>query len=66
MSQKKRKYQDNYLGFGFTYLIQDGLHNSFVCPVHENIFKHYYETCSAKTTTRKCSSKYDNQKPVLF
>ena len=25
MSQKKRKYQDNYLNFGFTYLIQDGL-----------------------------------------
>ena len=25
MSQKKRRYQDNYLGFGFTYLIQDGL-----------------------------------------
>ena len=25
MSQKKRKYQDNYLDFGFTYLIEDGL-----------------------------------------
>ena len=25
MSKKKRKYQDNYLNFGFTYLIQDGL-----------------------------------------
>ena len=25
MSQKKIKYQDNYLDFGFTYLIQDGL-----------------------------------------
>ena len=25
MSQKKRKYQDNYLDFGFTYLIQNGL-----------------------------------------
>ena len=25
MPQKKRKYQDNYLDFGFTYLIQDGL-----------------------------------------
>ena len=25
MSQKKRKYLDNYLDFGFTYLIQDGL-----------------------------------------
>ena len=25
MSQKKRKYQDIYLDFGFTYLIQDGL-----------------------------------------
>ena len=25
MSQKKRKYQDNYLNFGFAYLIQDGL-----------------------------------------
>ena len=25
MSQKKRKYQDNYLNFGFIYLIQDGL-----------------------------------------
>ena len=25
MSKKKRKYQDNYLDFGFTYLIQDGL-----------------------------------------
>ena len=25
MSQKKRKYQDNYLYFGFTYLIQNGL-----------------------------------------
>ena len=25
MSQKKRKYQDNYLDFGFSYLIQDGL-----------------------------------------
>ena len=25
MSQKKRKYQDNYLDFGFMYLIQAGL-----------------------------------------
>ena len=25
MSQKKRKYQNNYLDFGFTYLFQDGL-----------------------------------------
>ena len=25
MSQKKRKYQDSYLDFGFTYLLQDGL-----------------------------------------
>ena len=25
MSQKKRKYQDNYLDFGFTYLIKDDL-----------------------------------------
>ena len=25
MSQKKRTHQDNYLNFGFTYLIQDGL-----------------------------------------
>ena len=25
MSQKKRKYQDNYLDFGFTYLIEDNL-----------------------------------------
>ena len=25
MSQKKRKYQDNYLDFGFIYLFQDGL-----------------------------------------
>ena len=25
MSQKKRKYQDNYLNFGFTYVVQDGL-----------------------------------------
>ena len=25
MSQKKQKYQDNYLGFGFTYLIEDDL-----------------------------------------
>ena len=25
MSQKKRKYQDNYLGFGLTYLIEDDL-----------------------------------------
>ena len=25
MPQKKRKYQDNYLDFGFTYLIQDSL-----------------------------------------
>ena len=25
MSQKKRKYQDNYLDFGFTYLIEDDL-----------------------------------------
>ena len=25
MSQKKKEYQDNYLDFGFTYLIQDGL-----------------------------------------
>ena len=24
MSQKKGKYQDNYLDFGFTYLFQDG------------------------------------------
>ena len=25
MSQKKQKYQDNYLDFGFTYLIEDDL-----------------------------------------
>ena len=25
MSQKKRQYQDNYLDFGFTYLIEDDL-----------------------------------------
>ena len=25
MLQKKRKYLDNYLDFGFTYLIHDGL-----------------------------------------
>ena len=25
MSQKKEKYQDNYLYFGFIYFIQDGL-----------------------------------------
>ena len=25
MSQKKRKYQNNYLDFGFTYLIEDDL-----------------------------------------
>ena len=25
MLQKKRKYQDNYLDFGFTYLIEDNL-----------------------------------------
>ena len=25
MSQKKRKYQDNYLDFGLTYFFQDGL-----------------------------------------
>ena len=25
MSQKKRKYHDNYLDFGFTYLIEDDL-----------------------------------------
>ena len=25
MSQKKRKYQDNYLDFGFTYLIKNDL-----------------------------------------
>ena len=25
MSQKKRKYQDYYLSFGFTYVIKDGL-----------------------------------------
>ena len=25
MSQKKRKYQDNYLDLGFTYLIEDDL-----------------------------------------
>ena len=33
MSQKKRKYQDNYLDFGFTYLIQNGLQISqcFLC-----------------------------------
>ena len=28
MSQKNRKYQDNYLDFGFTYLIEDDLHIS--------------------------------------
>ena len=67
MSQKKRKYQDNYLDFGFTYLFQDGLKIP-VCPVqlHEIIFKQYHETCSAKTTFSKCSCKYNKQKPVLF
>ena len=54
MSQKKRKYQDNYLDFGFTYLFQDDLQIS-VCPMqlHEIIFKQYHETCSAKTTFSK-------------
>ena len=33
MSQKKQKYQDNYLDFGFTYLIEDDLKipQSVVC-----------------------------------
>ena len=66
MSQKKRKYQDNHLDFGFTYLIEDDLLNSSVCCVHENIFKQYHETCFFKTTPSKCSSKYDEQKLVLF
>ena len=66
MSQKKRKYQDNYLDFGFTYLIEDDLQNPQCFFVHESIFKQYHETCFYKTTPSKCSSKYDEQKPVLF
>ena len=33
MSQKKREYMDNYLDFGFTYLIQDSLqiHQCVLC-----------------------------------
>ena len=37
-----------------------------MCCVLENIFKQYHETCFFKTTPSKCSSKYDEQKPVLF
>ena len=65
MSQKKR-----VLGqlFGFRiYITRSGWSSNLsVCPVHKNIFKQYYETCSAETTPSKCSSKYDKQKPVLF
>ena len=66
MSQKKRKYQDNYLGFWICKSYSGWSTILSVCPVHEKIFKQYHETCSAETTPSKCSSKYDKQKPVLF
>ena len=68
MSQKKRKYHDNYLDFGFTYLIEDDLQIP-QCVVCMKTFSNntvYHETCFFKTTPSKCSSKYDEQKPVLF
>ena len=49
MSQKKRKYQDNYLDFGFTYLIEDDL-QTLQCVVYENIFKQY---CTMKAASLK-------------
>ena len=65
MSQMKRKYQDNYLDLGFTYLIEDDL-QILQCVVCMKTFSKYHETCFFKTTPSKCSSKYDEQKPVLL
>ena len=65
MACHKRRVSGQLLGF-WIYITRSGWSsNSSVCPVHENIFKQYYETCSAKTTPSKCSSKY-KQKPILF
>ena len=68
MSQKKRKYLTIILILDLrAYISYSGwFSNSSMCPVHEKIFKQYHETCSAKTTPSKCSSKNDKRKPVLF
>ena len=66
MSQKKEKASRQLFEFWIYISYSGWFSNSSVCPVHENIFKQYHETCSAKTTPSKCPSKYDKQKPVLF
>ena len=54
MSQKNRKYQHNYLDFGFTYLIEDDLQIP-QCVVCMKTFSN---------STMKPAS--DEQTPVLF
>ena len=67
MSQKKPKYQDNYLDFGFTYVIEDD-HQIPQCAVCMKTFSNSTMKPASliKTPPSKCSSKYDEQKPVLF
>ena len=47
MSQKKRKYQDNYLDFGFTYLIEDDLQIP-QCVVCMKTFSNNFKPASLK------------------
>ena len=57
MSQKKRKYQDNYLDFGFTYLIEDDLQIPQCVVCMKTFSNSTHETCFFKTTPSKCSSE---------
>ena len=67
MSQKKRKYQDNYLDFGFTYLIEDDLQIPQCVVCMKTFSNSTMKPASLKQhLTRRCSSKYDEQKPVPF
>ena len=66
MSQKKLKYQDNYLDFGFTYVIEDDLQIPQCVVCMKTFSNSTMKPAFFKTTPSKCSSKYDEQKPVLF
>ena len=63
MSQKKRKYQDNYLDFGFTYLIEDGLQIP-QCVMCMKTFSN--STIKPEHVANDHPSMIDQQKPVLF
>ena len=66
MSQKKSNYQDNYLDFGFTYIIQDGIQIPQCVLCMKTFSNSTMKSAPPKKTPGKFSSKYDKQRKVLF